>query len=97
MLIVNMCMEGVLRMNENLIALHELSLGDTGTVKKLTSQGIVRRRMLDLGIIPNTSIKLLRKSPAGDPIAYKIRETVIALRKDESSSILVDPFEKEIL
>ncbi len=84
-------------MNKNLIALHELSIGLTGTVKKLNSSGIVRRRMLDLGIIPNTNVKVLRKSPAGDPIAYKIRGTVIALRKDESINILVEACRKEVL
>lgn len=84
-------------MNTNLIPLHKLSINSSGIVKKLNSKGMIRRRMLDLGIIPNTHVKLLRKSPAGDPIAYKVRDTVIALRKEESANILVKPLQKEVL
>lgn len=77
-------------MNKNLILLHELPIDSIGKVQKLNLNGISRRRMLDLGIIDNTNIKLLRKSPCGDPIAYEIRGTVIAFRLEESSKILVE-------
>lgn len=77
-------------MNKNLIPLHQLPVGSFGKVKKLTSEGIARRRMLDLGLIHNTIVESLRKSPAGDPIAYEIRGAVIALRSEEASKILVE-------
>lgn len=77
-------------MNKDLILLHELPIGERGKVKKLNSNGISRRRMLDLGLIDDTDVKLLRKSPSGDPIAYEIRGTVIAFRLEESSKILVE-------
>lgn len=82
-------------MNENLFTLNKLPIGSFGKVKKLAAAGTTRRRMLDLGLIHNTMIKSLIKSPAGDPIAYEIRGAVIALRSEEASQILVEAFEQE--
>jgi len=77
-------------MDEILIPLNKLPIGSFGKVKKLTSEGVTRRRMLDLGLIIDTTVQSLRKSPAGDPIAYEIRGAVIALRSEEASKILVE-------
>lgn len=75
-----------------LIPLNKLPIGSRGRVKVLVSQGRLRRRMLDLGMIQDTVVEALRRSPAGDPVAYGIRGTVIALRAEEASKILVEPF-----
>lgn len=77
-------------MDNNLILLHELPKGSMGKVIKLNSMGASRRRMLDLGLIVGTNVRLLRKSPQGDPIAYRIRGSVIAFRLEESSKIIVE-------
>lgn len=77
-------------MNDTLIALNQLPVGAFGRVKGLASQGGARRRLLDLGLIRDTVVESLRKSPAGDPIAYQIRGAVIALRSEEASNILVE-------
>lgn len=77
-------------MNENLLTLNQLPIGSIGKVKQLALDGIIRRRMLDLGLIHNTNIKSLGKSPFGDPIAYEIRGATIALRSEEASKILVE-------
>jgi len=77
-------------MNNNLIPLNQLPTGSSGRVKMLTAKGIIRRRLLDLGLINNTIITSLMRSPSGDPTAYEIRGTVIALRIEEASKILVE-------
>ncbi|MFZ7134029.1 MAG: FeoA family protein [Eubacteriales bacterium] len=77
-------------MIKNLISLNQLPVGEFGKVKKLIVDGNVRRRMLDLGLIYDTIVESLRKSPAGDPIAYEIRGAVIALRSEEASKIFVE-------
>lgn len=77
-------------MNENLMALNQIPVGAFAKVKQLISQGNARRRLLDLGLIRDTIVESLRKSPAGDPIAYQIRGAVIALRSEEASNILVE-------
>lgn len=78
-------------MINTLVPLYEMKVGSIGRVKMLTSDGISRRRMLDLGLIENTLVESLRRSPAGDPTAYQIRGAVIALRSEEASKILVEP------
>lgn len=77
-------------MKNSLITLNRLPVGSLGLVKELILEGNVRRRMLDLGLINDTIVESLRKSPAGDPIAYEIRGAVIALRSEEASKILVE-------
>ncbi len=71
------------------IPLHELPIGEKATVVSLTTSGTTRRRMLDLGIVPTSTIEAVRKSPAGDPVAYRVRGAVIALRKEEAQHIIV--------
>jgi ferrous iron transport protein A len=77
-------------MNENFIPLNYLPLGKKAKVKLLTSEGVHRRRLLDLGLISDTEIEALQRSPSGDPIAYSIRGAVIALRSEEASKIMVE-------
>lgn len=77
-------------MNGSLIPLNFLPLGRKGKVKELTSDGNLRRRMLDLGLIRDTEVEALQVSPSGDPVAYFIRGAVIALRSEEASKIIVE-------
>ncbi len=77
-------------MEDKMIPLSTLPLGKKARVKVLTSDGISRRRMLDLGLISDTVVEALQKSPSGDPVAYEIRGAVIALRREEASRILVE-------
>lgn len=76
-------------MDKNIIPLNLLPLGRKAKVKDLALTGIIRRRMLDLGLIQDTEVEALLKSPSGDPTAYSIRGTVIALRSEEAVKIFV--------
>lgn len=77
-------------MKKNLIPLNMLPPGSSGKVRVINAEGGARRRMLDLGLIDGTKVEALRKSPLGDPVAFQIRGAVIALRREESSKILVE-------
>jgi ferrous iron transport protein A len=78
-----------LMMNRQEIPLNQLPMGVKAKVTSLQARGSDRRRMLDLGVISGTLIEPLYKSPAGNPVAYRIRGAVIALRADVSGKILV--------
>jgi ferrous iron transport protein A len=82
-------------MSDQYIPLSALPLGQKARVKELTSGGASRRRMLDLGLIRDTVVEALLKSPAGDPVAYDIRGAVIALRSEEAQKILVEATRSE--
>jgi len=70
--------------------LYKLPLGRKGTVTEIAAKGALRRRMQDLGIIDGTSVKVLLKSPSGDPKAYQIRGAVVALRSEDASKIMAE-------
>ena len=76
-------------MNNLGTTLNRLPIGKLASVTALTSDGATRRRMLDLGIIEGTEIEALYKNPSGNPVAYLIRGTVIALRAETSEKIMV--------
>jgi len=67
--------------------LNELPLNTIGTIDKLNCNGNIKRRLLDLGLIKGTKIIPVFKSPSGDPVAYEIRKTLIAIRKEDSKLI----------
>ncbi|WP_205703998.1 FeoA family protein [Candidatus Chloroploca sp. Khr17] len=69
--------------------LDQLSLGATGRVLALGNQGAERRRLFDLGITPGTLIQSEVRSPLGDPVAYRVRNTLIALRREQSQMIMI--------
>lgn len=72
------------------IPLNELPVGKKARIKMLSKNVLPRRRLLDLGLIPNTIIKTERISPSGNPIAYNIRGAIIALRKEEIENVMVE-------
>ena len=63
--------------------------GQTATVRSLQATGSIRRRLLDIGLVENTPVECLGRSPAGDPSAYLIRGAVIAIRAEDCRGILV--------
>ncbi len=69
------------------MSLNELQLEEYGIVKTIHATDKMKRRFLDLGIVPNTKIKCLYRSPFKDPTAYSIRGTVIALRAEDANMI----------
>lgn len=69
--------------------LNDVNIGQTVKVKELLSTGSIRRRLLDIGLIENTSITCIGRSPLGDPSAFLIRGAVIAIRSEDCNNILV--------
>jgi DtxR family Mn-dependent transcriptional regulator len=74
-------------------SLSELRLGERGRVVSISPRlrGVERRRILDLGIMPGTDIQAELSSPSGDPIAYRVRGALIALREEQAGLIMVSP------
>jgi len=62
-------------------------------VQKVEIKGDLKRRLLDLGFVPGSVIEVLKASPLGDPISYRVAGTVIALRKEESQLLFGEVIE----
>ncbi|MCA9938693.1 MAG: metal-dependent transcriptional regulator [Anaerolineales bacterium] len=71
--------------------LSNLEPGESAIVLGLTPacRGNERRRFMDLGILPGTVIHAEMRSPSGDPIAFRIRDTLIALRREQADRIRI--------
>jgi DtxR family Mn-dependent transcriptional regulator len=65
--------------------------GERAKVMGLTPacRGAERRRLLDLGFVAGTPVEVEMVSPAGDPTAYRVRGTVIALRREQAGLIRI--------
>lgn len=70
--------------------LNSIKPGEHAVVAKLLSTGSMRRRLLDIGLIENTDVECLGRSPGGDPTAFLIRGAVIAIRSEDCSDILIN-------
>ena len=75
-------------MNKN-YNLSDINPGERAVVYRLNSSGSMRRRMLDIGLVENTSVECLGRSPGGDPTAFLIRGAVIAIRSEDCKDILI--------
>lgn len=64
--------------------------GDTAIVKEITTEGDMRRRLLDIGLTPGTRVECIGKSPGGEPKAFLIRGAVIAIRNEDCSGIRLE-------
>ncbi|MBC8080187.1 MAG: ferrous iron transport protein A [Gorillibacterium sp.] len=69
------------------VRLAEAKTGQFFQVNGMTVEGVLRRRLLDLGLVPGARIEVLQKSPLGDPVAFRINSMTIALRKEETDRI----------
>ena len=75
--------------------LHQLEVGQRGVVNSLRINGALRRRLLDIGLIENTLVECVGKSPSGDPHAFLIRGAVIAIRCKDCQQIDIVVQEEE--
>jgi ferrous iron transport protein A len=70
--------------------LREVACGDTVTVKKLSGEGPVKRRIMDMGITKGVSIFVRKVAPLGDPVEVTVRGYEVSLRKADAEMIEVE-------
>jgi len=77
---------------ENIARLSSLQLDESATIVGLSKEcrGESRRRLLDLGFVKGALVAIDLLNPLGDPKAYLIKGTVIALRKDQAAKVLIN-------
>ena len=70
--------------------LREVSVGQTAKVTKLTGEGPVKRRIMDMGITKGVEIFVRKVAPLGDPVEVTVRGYELSLRKADAEMILVE-------
>lgn len=76
------------------MTLDKLPIGKNAVIKKVGGEGILRCRLLDMGLIPKTAIKITKVAPLGDPIELLIRGYSLSIRKEDASKIEVEVSDK---
>ena len=71
------------------ITFDQLELQKNAVISALSTVGDMRRRLLDLGFVPGAQVCCLFTGPSGEPRAYLIKNTVVALRRADASTIHV--------
>jgi ferrous iron transport protein A len=72
------------------MTLRESSVGQTVRVKKLTGEGAVKRRIMDMGITKGVEIYVRKVAPLGDPVEVTVRGYELSLRKADAEMIEVE-------
>ena len=70
--------------------LKNVAVGQTVTVKKLTGEGTVKRRIMDMGITKGVEIYVRKVAPLGDPVEVTVRGYELSLRKADAEMIEVE-------
>ncbi len=70
--------------------LKEVACGKTVKVKKLTGEGLVKRRIMDMGITKGVEIFVRKVAPLGDPVEVTVRGYELSLRKADAEMIEVE-------
>lgn len=69
--------------------LNELLPGEKGVIESVEGRGVIRRRCLDMGIVPGTTVEFKKLAPLGDPMEIKVKGFNLAIRKNEAAFIAV--------
>lgn len=77
-------------MEKQQLSLDDIVPGQQAVVCTLLATGSMRRRLLDIGLVKDTRVECLGRSPGGDPSAFLIRGAVIAIRAKDCKNILID-------
>lgn len=72
------------------MTLREAAIGQTVRVKKLTGDGPVKRRIMDMGITKGVEINIRKVAPLGDPIEVTVRGYELSVRKVDAAMIEVE-------
>ena len=72
------------------MTLRELEIGKSGMVLEVNGEKVLRRRLLEMGITPRTTVTVKKAAPMGDPIELLLRGYVLSLRLDDAEKITVE-------
>ena len=77
--------------------LDKLSAGQSATIIGFEKDGIVTRRLMELGIVPGKKITLVRQAPLRDPVQLKVGSSRLFIRRAEASLVQVETVEPAVI
>lgn len=73
------------------MTLKELAAGKSGTITAVGGEGVLRCRLLDMGLIPKTKVTVQKIAPMGDPMEIRLRGYELTLRLEDAAKIEILP------
>jgi len=73
------------------VPLDSLAPGAECVVRQIDGEVPSVRRLMDLGLVPGTTLRLVRTAPLGDPLEVVVRGTHLSLRRSEAGRVHVEP------
>lgn len=71
------------------MTLDQLPIGHTAIIVAVEGKGLLRRRLLEMGLTPHTFVKVRKMAPMGDPIELSLRHYILTLRKKDAAQIII--------
>ena len=75
------------------MTLDMLNAGESGVITAVGGEGVLRCRLLDMGLTPKTCVTLRKVAPMGDPIGIRVRGYELTLRVEDAQKITVEAVE----
>jgi ferrous iron transport protein A len=73
--------------------LAEIPLGRTVRVRSIAGPRAFRRRLLEMGLVPGTTVRVVTIAPLGDPLRIEVRHGQWSIRRAEAAQIEIEPLE----
>ncbi|MBC7798778.1 MAG: ferrous iron transport protein A [Pyrinomonadaceae bacterium] len=67
-----------------------LPIGAMAQVTSVSGETNISRRLLEMGVVPGATIRVVKTAPFGDPLEIRVRNSHLAVRKSEADSIMVN-------
>ena len=77
------------------VPLNELGVGQRGKIIRIKAPLNIRRRLLEMGLVPGEYVYVQGLAPLGDPVEYVVRGTHLSLRRKDAANIIVEVGEDE--
>ncbi|MFH1491339.1 MAG: FeoA family protein [Pseudomonadota bacterium] len=75
---------------KKIIKMREMSVNQEGIIKRVRAAGEMGRRIREMGLVPESPIRIQGRAPLKDPVAVKIRDYTLTLRNNEADQIFVE-------
>jgi Fe2+ transport system protein FeoA len=73
------------------MTLGEARVGSVSLVTRVGGERSFRRRLMELGLLPGTTVEVVRVAPLGDPLELRVRGCLLSIRREEARAIDVEP------
>jgi ferrous iron transport protein A len=77
------------------MTLNNVKPGKSGVIRSVGGEGALRRRLLDMGLTPNTRVLVRKVAPMGDPIELFLRSYVLTIRREDAAKIELQELSEE--